>query len=260
MIRVSLRISKAVKAARLLLCLAAAGACLAQDTGPAALVITYRCAPGQRVALRQYMLGSGLRQFRRWKEAGIVADYRVLFSRYVDTDGWDIMSLLTFSTYSGLEKWRAVESATPAGLSTDALALTFAVNSFPALLMRRNASDAAPVQPVYLVIPYTISVPTAECSQYVDEYVRPQLDALLETGGLANYGLYLQRYGGARPWDSLLVLEYTDEEALGDREKMMAKVRERLSGNPVWQARSDREPSIHVEKQAAVADELVIGR
>jgi hypothetical protein len=171
-----------------------------------------------------------------------------------------MMSLLTFSTYADLEKWKAVESATPAGLSTDALALTFAVNSFPALLTRRNASEAATVQPVYLVIPYTISVPTAEYSQYVDEYVRPQLDALLEAGGLANYELYLQRYGGARPWDSLLVLEYPSEEALGEREKMMAKVRERLSGNAVWQARSENKQRIRVEKQAAVADELVIGR
>ena len=100
--RVSRRISN-VKAAGLLLCLAA-GAALAQDTGPAALVIAYRCAPAQRVALRQHKLSSGLRQFRCWREAGIVADYRVLFSRYVDTDNWDMLSLLTFSTYSGLEK------------------------------------------------------------------------------------------------------------------------------------------------------------
>ena len=57
------------------------------------------------------MLTSGVRQFRHWKEAGILADYHVLFSRYVDTDGWDMMSLLTFSSYAGLEKWELMQVA-----------------------------------------------------------------------------------------------------------------------------------------------------
>jgi len=174
------------------------------------------------------MLTSGVRQFRHWKEAGVLADYHVLFSRYVDTDGWDMMALLTFASYAGMEKWQQVESARPAGLSADTLALTLVVNSYPVRLARRNASQISPPQPVYLVIPYGASGGAPE-----------NLDGSIEDGGLASYGLYQRRFGAARPWDSLLVLEFPSEEVLGAREKMLAKDQ---SG------------------QAVVADELTISR
>src|SRR5689334_6528468 len=56
----------------------------ASDGSPVGLVITYQTAPANRPVLRQQMRESELRRFERWKQDGVLQDYRILFSRYVD--------------------------------------------------------------------------------------------------------------------------------------------------------------------------------
>ena len=249
--------------ATLLLCAAAAFALQAQDpkeTGPTTLLITYRCLPEKRPDLRNLMRQEGLQRLEGYRRNAILAGYRVLLSRYVDINNWDLMLLLSFPDYPAVEKWKRVEREAPGGLPTGVLSMATSMSTYPMDLVRRKAIADAPLQPVYLVIPYTYSVTAPAYLQYVDDYVTPQFDGWMDEGVLADYEIYMQRYTAARPFDVLFFLEYKDDESLGLREKVVAKVRQRLQADPKWKAIADNKQSIRVEKEAIIADELTLPR
>jgi hypothetical protein len=228
------------------------------ETGPLGLVITYHTTPAHRLALRQQFQESELPQFQRWQDEGVFQSYRILFNRHVDSGAWDAMALLSFARYADLLRWKKIEQAAPAGLSPKALALTTAIDTAPADLVRNGAAAGAGSDTVFLVVPYDVLVPTTDYIAYLDGYVVPQLDGWMGEGALARYGVYLPRYYTGRPWASLLVLEYRSDEALGSREAVVAKVRARLKENREWKAISDSKKKMREEKQAAIADVLTL--
>ena len=203
------------------------------------------------------MRGDGLKQFDQLRNRGVLESYRVLLSRYVDTNLWDMLAILRFRRYEDVARWREVETQHPAGLPRDAVETVIAIETYPADLMRHEDPGPPPERPVYMVIPYTYSMPAADYLKYFDDYVRPQVQGWMHAGVLAAYNLFLQRYTASRPWDSFLVLEYKDDAALGMREKVVAKVRQELQSNSVWKALADSKHDIRVEKQAVIADELL---
>ena len=227
------------------------------DTGPMSLVIQYHCAPYRRAQLRQAMTGNGLATFEQAKTHGILSGYRVLFSRYADTEHWDMQALLSFRKYDDVVRWGFVERNGLAGLPMEAVAQSItAIESYPADLVREKAAPAVLEHPVYLVVPYRISTPAQYFVQFIDGYERPQLDAWAEEGILAGYGFYMQRYTAGRPWDSLAVLEFKDDPSLGAREKTAAKVRQALQSSQGWQQWDRGAGNTRVEQAAVIADEL----
>jgi hypothetical protein len=231
-----------------------------KQTGPLTLVIQYKCLPGQRAEFRRRVVNAGLRNFEQWQTDGLLASYHLFFSRYVDTNGWDLLTLLTFHSYADVARWRRVEESLPAGIPADALSLTSSVETYPADLMRQGSSSEVPVKPVFFVIPYTVSVAAPTYLKYFDDYVKLQFEGWIREGVLSTYQAFTQRYTAGRPWDSLIVLAYKDEDSFGQREKVVAKVREQLQSNPAWKAASDNKQSLRVEKLAIVADELSVAR
>jgi hypothetical protein len=249
--------------ARLLLCAAAIFALQAQDsgeTGPTSLMITYRCLPEKRVELRNLMRQDGLQRLEGLRRNTILSSYHVLLSRYVDINNWDMMVLLSFPDYTAVEKWKRVERESPAGLPSGVLSMATSISTYPVDLMRRKAIADTPLQPVYLVIPYTYSGSAPDYLQFVDDYDTPQFNGWIDEGVLASYEVYTQRYTAARPFDALCVLEYKDDESLGQREKVAAKVSERLQANPRWRAIAGNGQNIRVEKELIIADELMLPR
>lgn len=228
------------------------------DTGPMSLVIQYHCAPSRRAQLRQAMTDGGLLHFEQAKTNGILSGYRVLFSRYADTDHWDMLALLSFRKYDDVVRWGAVERRTPGGLPTDVAEWITAIESYPADLAREKAPPPVLDHPVYLVVPCRLaaSTPAPYYLKFVDGHERPQLDAWTAEGILAGYGFYIQRYGAGRPWDSLAVLEFKDNLSLGAREKTAAKARQALQSYPGWQQWEQNAASTRVEQAAVIADEL----
>jgi hypothetical protein len=224
------------------------------DTGPMSLVIQYHCAPSRRAQLRQGMMNSGLANFEQARTNGIITGYRVLFSRYANTEHWDMLALLNFRKYDDVLRWGHVEQRTPAGLPTEAAEWVYAIESYPADLVREKAPPSGLEHPVYLVIPSRVSVP--QYSRFIDGYERPQLDAWAAEGILAGYGFFMQRYPAGRPWDSLAVLEFKDDLSLGAREKTAAKVRQALQSNQDWSRWAGAEADSRVEQAAVIADEL----
>jgi hypothetical protein len=203
------------------------------------------------------MESTGVKQFEEWKTRGIIEGYQLLFSRYVDANTWDMLALVGFRNYEDVPRWREVESHCAAGLPQDGLDSIAAVETHPADLVRKQVSDPAPEHPVYLVVPYTYSVPMPAYLKYFDDYVRPQLEGWSREGVLSGSCLYLQRYTAARFWDSLLVLQYKDDISLGLREKIVARVHQDLQNNSTWKALADRKQNIRVEKEAVIADDLM---
>lgn len=244
---------------------ASAGAQEAADTkeresGPKHLVIAYRSTPAHRIAFRQYMLKTGVQQFEKYRKDGRVESYRLLFNRYVDTDNWDLLALLNFKDYTQVTGWRDVEAEFPGGLTAEALALGAPVITHSMDLVWHGASPTpgVPGKTVFFVIPYDYyPTTTAEYTRYVNEYVIPQVKGWVSENVLVNYGIYINRYGTSRTWKSLFILEYRDAPSFGAREATMDKVRATLQSNPVWKARSDSKTTMRLEKETAVADELL---
>ncbi|MCX7173986.1 MAG: hypothetical protein NT159_08680 [Proteobacteria bacterium] len=224
--------------------------------GPTSMIMTYRTAPANRAALRKYMQGTGLRQFQRWKTSGVMRGYRVFFNRYADNDNWDMMTVLTFERYADVAKWNEVERRSPAGLGRQALAWTNSISTTPADLMRSKSTQQEAESPAYVILPYDYNVSTNDYIAYLDGYVVPQYDGWLDEGVMTKYDLYLARYGSARFWSALFILEYRNEEALGSRDKVLAKVRARLREIPSWKAISDSKQNVRVARQYVIADEL----
>ena len=106
----------------------------------------------------------------------------------------------------------------------------------------------------YAVIPYEVMVPTAEYIAYLDDYVLPQLAGWSEEGILASHAVFLARYPAGRPWQSLLVLEYRNDQALAARDAVVAKVRARLTANAKWKAVSENKKNARAEKTPVLAD------
>lgn len=227
-----------------------------RDTGPRALIITYHTTSAHRVDFRHELEQSAV-QWRRWKDDGVLQDYRLVYNRYVDSSNWDAIALLSFAGDAGRERWKRIEIESPAGLSPKALELTTAIDTVPADLMRQNGKSGPDA--VFLVIPYEYLVPVNEYIQYLDDYTLPQLDGWMQEGVLAHYDVYLARYPAGRPWQSLLVLEYKGDLGLAGRDAAVAKVRGRLKDNPKWKAISDSKKNVRNERIPVIGDPLTSG-
>jgi hypothetical protein len=231
-----------------------------RQTGPQALVIAYRCNPDQRINLRTRMLSGGVARFEEWKHQGILNDYHILFNSYLDSDTYDMLSLLTFSKYADVARWREIEKELPGGLSNDALTLVTSAVTYSLDAVRQGASKrpAERGRSVFFIIPYDYLIPTDDYVKYLDTYVVPQVDGWIAENVLAGYKMYLSRYSTSRPWGSLFILEYRDADAFGKRESTVAKVREKLKSNPAWLAASENKQKVRVEKQTIIAEELLV--
>src|SRR5580765_5230197 len=82
-----------------------AGAANPLDSGPTTLTMAYHTAPGDRLALKDYMRVTGLKQFAGWRDQGIIKDYRVYWSRYADSLNWDMLVILQFADTKHVSEW-----------------------------------------------------------------------------------------------------------------------------------------------------------
>src|SRR6185437_9651502 len=109
------------------------------QSGPTELIITYRCPPPRRAAFREYMNEVGIGRFERWKQDGILKDYKFLFNWYIDVDTWDAMAVLSFPSYAEAGRWKEIEHANPGGLSRDALEIAWPLNTYSADLVWQSS-------------------------------------------------------------------------------------------------------------------------
>lgn len=246
----------------LLLLLSVAGMGAAQvpanvrEAGTTSLLLLYRCKPENRPAFRSYLQRTELPRLRAMQKAGSLAEERILFSRYVDTENWDALIFLQFSSPQAASAWSAIETTTPAGLDAEGLRLVASVSTYPLDLMQTGKAATPASHPVYLVLPYDYTVSPDEYIAYLRDYVQPQAAGWIDEEALESYHMYIGRDASGRPWSSVLLLEYKDDQAFGRRAAVINDVRARLRNNPTWKAISDRKQSVRVERASIIADEI----
>jgi hypothetical protein len=86
--------------------------------------------------------------------------------------------------------------------------------------------------------------------------VIPQVEGWMREGVLAGYRIYMNRYPVGKPWDSLFVYQYRDLEAFGERDEVVAKVREGLKSDPAWQKLNEIKQTIRTESENTIAESL----
>jgi hypothetical protein len=222
---------------------------------PTGLIITYHAEAADRPALRAAMLRDQVARLDALKRDGIVAHYRLLWSRYADNLSWDGMLILDLATPTGIGGWARVEAAAPGALPVAAARLVKRIESAPIDIMRA-ARAPTPGKPLYLVVPYDYLVSVGDYVKYVDGYVVPQMDGWLAEGALQGYDFLLSRYPAGRPWTAMLLLQYRGDDGLGIRDATTAKVRARLASDPAWKAFADNKQNIREERAPIVADVL----
>jgi len=195
-------------------------------------------------------------RLRQWQAEGVIASSRVLFNRHADADQWDAMALVEFPAGGASERWNALEREFPAGLDGHVLGLLGAVHTVPVELARRRSQAPTPARPVVLAIPYQALVPAGEYLAYADAYAIPQFDGWMKEGALSQYSLWSASYPASRPWTHLLLLDYRSEQALAERDAVVAKVRAELKNVPQWRAVSENKAKVREEKQLVVADDI----
>jgi hypothetical protein len=225
---------------------------------PLRLIVTYRCPPPRRAAFRLFLNESGMQRFERWKQDGILQDYRVLLNWYVDADTWDGMAILSFPNYAEVAEWREIERISPGGLPRDALELAWPFNSYPADDGWSESAQppAAPAKAVYFAIAYDYTN-LSDFREFAGAYLIPQYKGWMREGSLAGYDLYLARYASGKKWQALLLLQYRDLDAFSRRDQTIAKVRAQLMKDPVWKAIDEKKQKPGIEKEIAIADPML---
>ncbi len=229
-------------------------------TGPRGLAIAVHVRPADRPALRRAMERRGVALFEQRKAAGTIGDYHVLFSRYPDAPNWDLLVLVNFTSPGDITRWQAIEQQAPAGLPPEALALATSIQTTPMDQMRGASASTLAVKPTWLIVPYDYLVSTNEYIAYLDGYLVPQVTGWIDEGIVSRYGLYIARYGAGRAWSSLFAIEYRDDDALGARDRVVARVRARLATDPQWKQLSDNKDKVRTEGAPVIADELAVHR
>lgn len=240
-----------------LLCTGAVQAADQRADGPLSLIISYHASPANRAALRHELQGEGAQGFQRWKQQGVLSDYHLLFGRYADGDNADAVAVLTFADYAALSRWNRIEQTSPGGLPKKAVALASSIQTAPADMVRSGGSDVAAADSVFMVIPYQLMIPESDYVKYADGYVIPQFEGWIKEGVLKRYEILVDRYAAGRPWSTMVLLEYKNDAALGQREAVVQRVRARLKDDPQWKAISDDKKHIRNELQLVIADPLV---
>jgi len=91
--------------------------------GPTHLVLTYKSTVANRVAFRAFMETKGVTQFEQWKQAGVMKNYLILFSSFVNEQLPDMWVVIDFEKFVDVTKWQEIECKFPGGLSQEGLSL-----------------------------------------------------------------------------------------------------------------------------------------
>ncbi|MDE2371799.1 MAG: hypothetical protein KGN16_22720 [Burkholderiales bacterium] len=222
------------------------------------LLVSYQVAPAQRLALRQALRQVVQTRLKTLKTQGVLADYRVLFSRHADSDQWDGLVVLTFTAAAQQARWAELEREAPAALDPATLASVVQLHSVPVELVRRQHAEAPEPSPVVLAIPYQSLVSAGDYLNYADAYVIPQFQGWMNEGMAAQYAIYASSFPAGRGWSHLILVDYRGDEGLAARNATVAKVRARLKEQPTWHAISESKARVRDEKAAVVADDITV--
>jgi hypothetical protein len=224
--------------------------------GPLSLLITYRSAPADRPAFRNYLQNEGRRQLAKLQREGAIEGYQILFNPFAHGGTWDAMTVVSFARYTDTQRWMTLEQTAPGGLTGAGLKLVKDIDTYSAdLSWHGDAENAGHADGIYYVIPYEYSS-ASDYEKYVEGYVLPQVKGWMREGVLSGYRIFLNRYPVGLPWDALFIYEYRDLEAFGQRAETVTKVRQTLENDPVWKQFHAIKQTLRSETENTIAVSL----
>jgi hypothetical protein len=230
----------------------------AVSDGPVSLVILYRAKPEKRIEFRSWLKNDGAARFAKWKKEGVFANHQVLFSTFGATSTFDAAIILDFAHYTDSARWKEVEKNFPGGLTDEALKLAAPEStSYSDALAHGVSANRDLSKSVYLMTFYEVVTDSPKYKKYAEGYVVPQMKGWLAEGALSGYSLYLNHNPLGKPWDAMLLLEYSDIAGVARRDDVKAKVRVQLAASdPVWLEWSKDKSAIRHEVTIVMADAL----
>lgn len=225
-----------------------------------AIAITYRSGIADRPLLRREVLKDLVPRLEAWRRDGTISGYQLLFNSFVDPKTWDLLAILNFRNFDGIERWRNIERSSPGGLTPSELRILAPSSEYLMDVVKHSqVAGSGGRDGVFLVIPYVFSpTPLDRYLQYAHGYILPETEGWMRHGNISSYGLYVNRFYPDEPVQSLLVLEYKSFDALSHREAVVEQTRKELSADPAWKSWSDAKGSDHIrtEKQGIIAEQL----
>lgn len=226
----------------------------AEIDGPTALIVSFRAKPGRRAQFRSVMANEGVAQFDRWKEDGVFASYKALFTAYAADSAPDMFLVLRFNHFTDLARWQKIEETYPGGLPEKAQSLAVADVSETSDIVKEEHNAASTSTSQFFVLQYDVLADIPKYTSYVQGYAVPQFDAWMKAGVLVSYAAFVNQNPAGAPWSSFILLEYKDLHALAAREVTKNKARADLAAtNPVWKKWSDDKTAIRKEIAAIPA-------
>jgi hypothetical protein len=248
-------LSQTILATTVLLSTATGLHAFGQDSGPRQILITYRCRPSDRPAYRDYLAAQESRTLEKLKADGVLISYQILFNPVV-TETFDALLILNFTDVAATQRWLELERVSPGGLSPAGQLLATPQMTYFADLQWEGTSPTPPsAHPIFYAIPYSYNS-LDQYKTYVDAYVVPQVKGWMREGVLSHYAIYLNRYNVGPPWDALFIYEYSDLNALGEREQTIAKVRATLRSDPDWVHWNDIKSTVRSESENTILEEV----
>jgi hypothetical protein len=210
--------------------------------------------------LRRQVLKDLVPRLEAWRRAGAIVGYQLLFNSFVDSKTWDLLAILRFRNFDGIERWRDIERTSPGGLTGPQLRILAPSSEYLMdIVQSSQPAGSAPRPGPFLVIPYVFSpTPLDRYLQYAHGYILPEAEGWMRHGNISGYALYVNRFYPDQPVQSLLVLAYKDFDALSHREAVVAQTRKELRADPAWRSWSDAKGGEHIrtEKAAVIAEQL----
>lgn len=235
-----------------------AAAAQENPTGSVYMFITYRCAPSDRPKLLRAADDAGAGRLADLKRQGVIADHLLLFNAYVDATTWDMLLIVRFDSMAQTERWRAVERDAPGGLTPELLKLATPVNTYFADRKWAKGTMGDQSRAVYLAIPYDY-VAKGSYVAYMDAYAIPQFNGWLNEKVLNRYEIFLNMYATGTPWDSFILFEYTDADALARRDFVKQKIRSAMLKEPAWKMLQETKGQYRTEREVVTATAVGAG-
>jgi hypothetical protein len=205
-----------------------------QGNGPTHILATYRCRPADRPQLRQELQRRAVPRFEAMKRDGVINDYAVLMSSFVNGESWDLLTVVSFDRYTNIERWETLSKTTPGGLAPEVARIVDPIHEYIADLTwgKRDLWAATPGA-VYLVQEKEFEnwANRPNYHNYMNAREVPFYEAVLKHKVASSYQVYENQHYNGEPWDTMHILRFASLDDYMRRREGFERARASLADN-----------------------------
>lgn len=158
-------------------------------------------------------------QLANWRQRGLVSDAQLLKAGESDNPNFGMLGMLEFPDEDSHQRWQEIARADLG----EGVAVTVADAMAHNEKTPRNSNES-----VFEVLQYDVMVSKDAFRDYLDGYQIPQLDARITERLMGRYTTFYTEKNSQVPWQSLLILEYSNPHAHEIGDDVQAEIAVRL--------------------------------